>query len=224
MLRERLAEPRRFIQVVAGPRQVGKTTLVSSVVAEIDVPVHFVSADEPTLRGPAWLAQQWETARAADTGRGVVLVVDEIQKVERWSETTKQLWDEDGRKRRRLKVVVLGSAPLLIQHRLAESLAGRFEVLHLPIAAEAATHPGCRRRRWRADREGLDRSPCWGPSSSESSRPARILRTSDPTGPSRRCATPSVGRSSGSSSSARIRVLPRSSTTKRAGAVTCATR
>jgi predicted AAA+ superfamily ATPase len=44
----------------------------------------------------------------------------------------KRLWDEDTRSRRRLKVILLGSAPLLIQHGLSESLAGRFETLPLP--------------------------------------------------------------------------------------------
>jgi uncharacterized protein len=54
VLAERLAEPRRFVQVVAGPRQVGKSTLVQQVTAELDVPVRYVSADEPTLRGADW--------------------------------------------------------------------------------------------------------------------------------------------------------------------------
>jgi predicted AAA+ superfamily ATPase len=133
-LASRLAEPRRFIQVVAGPRQVGKTTLVQRVVEELGIPAHFASADEPTLRGSTWIAQQWEAARVllADAGRGgVVLVLDEIQKIPHWSEAVKRLWDEDTRARRRLKVVVLGSAPLLIARGLTESLAGRFEVLHL---------------------------------------------------------------------------------------------
>ena len=54
----RLAEPRRFIQVVAGPRQVGKTTLVQQVAGESRAPVRYASADEPTLRGTEWIAQQ----------------------------------------------------------------------------------------------------------------------------------------------------------------------
>lgn len=133
VLTARLAEPRRFIQVVAGPRQVGKTTLVQQVVERRKGPVHWASADEPTLRGPAWIAQQWEIARLASASRtGTVLVLDEIQKINGWSETVKRLWDEDSRKRCTLKVVLLGSAPLLIAQGLSESLAGRFEVLALP--------------------------------------------------------------------------------------------
>lgn len=133
-LAERLAEPRRHVQVVAGPRQVGKTTLVQQVVEMAGLPVRSASADEPTLRGPEWIEQQWQAARllAGEAGKaGAVLVLDEIQKIPGWSESAKRLWDEDTRKRRPLKVVLLGSAPLLVAQGLTESLAGRFEVLHL---------------------------------------------------------------------------------------------
>jgi uncharacterized protein len=123
------------MQVIAGARQVGKTTLVGQVLRRLDVPSVFVSADEPTVGDLAWLAAQWERGRlaAADAGKaGAVLVLDEAQKIPRWSETVKRLWDEDSRARRPLKVVLLGSAPLLMQQGLTESLAGRFELVHLP--------------------------------------------------------------------------------------------
>lgn len=132
ILAARLSEPRRFIQVVVGPRQVGKTTLVQQVATMMPQPVRYASADEPTLRGREWIAQQWEAARLAIAGReGAVLVLDEIQKIPAWSETVKRLWDEDSRLGRPLKVVLLGSAPLLIAQGLTESLAGRFETLVL---------------------------------------------------------------------------------------------
>jgi len=135
VLATRLGEPRRFLEVVAGPRQVGKTTLVQQVLAELGRPSVLVSADEPALRDAAWLAAQWERARlvAKDAGkRGAVLALDEVQKVPGWSEAVKRLWDEDSRARLPLRVVLLGSAPLLVQRGLSESLAGRFEILHLP--------------------------------------------------------------------------------------------
>ncbi len=131
-LTRRLVEPRRFIQVVAGARQVGKTTLVQQVTEAAKVPVRYASADEPTLRGADWIAQQWEAARLTAGPAGAILVLDEVQKAVNWSESVKRLWDEDTRERRPLKVVLLGSAPLLVQRGLTESLAGRFEVLHLP--------------------------------------------------------------------------------------------
>ena len=135
VLASRLAETRRFIQVVAGPRQVGKSTLVQAVVEASGLPNRIASADEPTLRGAEWIAQQWDAARlacgSAQDGGGV-LVLDEVQKITGWSETVKRLWDEDTRKKLPLKVLLLGSAPLLIARGLTESLAGRFELLHLP--------------------------------------------------------------------------------------------
>jgi len=133
VLAERLAEPRRFLQVLAGPRQVGKSTLVQQVTGDLSLPVRYASADEPTLRSPDWISQQWEAARLDASGKaGALLVLDEIQKIPAWSETVKRLWDEDTRKKRPLKIVLLGSAPLLMAQGLTESLAGRFETLRLP--------------------------------------------------------------------------------------------
>ena len=132
----RLREPRRFLQVLSGPRQVGKTTLVRQALEELSCPSHYASADEPTLRDRGWIAQQWDIARlrarASVEGQGAVLVLDEIQKVPGWSNVAKQAWDEDTAAGLPLRVVLLGSAPLLVQHGLTESLAGRFEVLPVP--------------------------------------------------------------------------------------------
>lgn len=139
-LLHRVETPKRFIQVVAGPRQVGKTTLVTQALERTTVPSHYASADEPTLRGAGWLQEQWDLARLlADRGKGTqggrinaLLALDEIQKIPGWSETVKRLWDEDARAGRALGVILLGSAPLLVQQGLTESLAGRFELLYLP--------------------------------------------------------------------------------------------
>ncbi len=145
VLASRLGEPRRFLHVVAGPRQVGKTTMVQQVLDALDRPSVYVSADEPALRDTAWLAAQWERARVAakDAGKsGAVLALDEAQKISGWSEAVKRLWDEDTRSRLPLRVVLLGSAPLLLQRGLAESLAGRFEILHVPHWSYAEMRAG----------------------------------------------------------------------------------
>jgi predicted AAA+ superfamily ATPase len=133
-LLKRLREQRRFVQVVAGPRQVGKTTVVRQVMAASRLPAHYASADEPTLRDRTWLAQQWELARlkARAEKTGALLVLDEIQKVPDWPGVVKWLWDADTNAGVPLKVILLGSAPLLIQSGLTESLAGRFEVIAAP--------------------------------------------------------------------------------------------
>src|SRR5438552_17783284 len=92
----RLKEPRRFMQVLAGPRQVGKTTLIHQVLESANTPFHYASADQPTLRDRAWIEQEWDRGRlraAEDARRGAVLVLDEIQKVADWSNVVKFLWD-----------------------------------------------------------------------------------------------------------------------------------
>ena len=153
-LARRLAEPRRFIQVVAGARQVGKTTLVQQVTEASKVPVRFASADEPTLRGAEWIAQQWEAARLAAGPGGAIPVIDEVQKAVGWSESVKRLWDEDTRARRPLKVVLLGSAPLLVQQGLTESLAGH-EVDFVVRAGRALTAIEVKSGRGRDTHPGL---------------------------------------------------------------------
>jgi len=133
ILLQRLREPRRFIQVLAGPRQVGKTTLIEQLLEELTIPTLYVSADEPTLKDHYWIEQQWEIARQhlSKTSENALLIIDEIQKIPAWSETVKKCWDEDTRHKRALKVVLLGSAPLLVQKGLTESLAGRFEQISI---------------------------------------------------------------------------------------------
>ena len=130
----RLCEPRHFIQVVTGPRQVGKTTLVTQTISKLKQPYHFASADEPTLRHIEWIEAQWNTARLLikeSKQKKSFLILDEIQKIPNWADKVKKLWDEDSRHKRQLKVILLGSAPLLMGQGFTESLAGRFETLHL---------------------------------------------------------------------------------------------
>ena len=133
VLLDRLRETRRFIQVLAGPRQVGKTTLVRQVLKTLRMPSHYASADEPATKDRVWIEQQWEAARRFVSGpahkAAAVLVLDEIQKIPDWSDVVKLLWAQDSAGRVPLRVVVLGSAPLLVLRGLSESLAGRFEVI-----------------------------------------------------------------------------------------------
>lgn len=129
---ERLSEPRIFIQVLLGPRQVGKTTLALQAAKALHKPYHYISADLATLQDLAWLQQQWEVARRNIKGPGgALLIIDEIQKIPNWSDAIKALWDEDTRNETNLSLLILGSSPWLMQKGLAESLAGRFEVNHI---------------------------------------------------------------------------------------------
>lgn len=131
---ERVLERRRFIQVLAGPRQAGKTTLVRQVAEAVGLPTHYASADEAIGFDRAWIRAQWEIGRrrTAEDEHGVaLLILDEVQKIPGWSDLVKLLWDEDSAAGTRLKVFVLGSAPLLVRRGLAESLAGRFELIRI---------------------------------------------------------------------------------------------
>jgi uncharacterized protein len=141
-LMERLREARQFIQVVGGARQVGKTTLAQQVMRSLRTASHYASADDPTLRDRTWIEQQWDLGRikAKRSKRGALLVLDEVQKIPDWSAGVKQLWDEDFAAGVSLKVMLLGSAPLLVQRGLAESLAGRFEITHLAHWSFAEMH------------------------------------------------------------------------------------
>jgi predicted AAA+ superfamily ATPase len=134
ILIKRMHEPRRFLQVIMGPRQVGKTTLVSQLAAQVKIDYLFVSADSIASGNATWLEQQWEAARiklAQHETKEFLLVIDEIQKISNWSETVKLLWDTDTRSNLNLKVILLGSSRLLLQQGLTESLAGRFESIYM---------------------------------------------------------------------------------------------
>lgn len=126
---KRVEEERQFIQVLAGPRQSGKTTLALQIMEVVNFATHYASADEPVLKDSIWIEQQWEAARMRSNNQKCLLVLDEIQKIPNWSEVIKKLWDEDTRQGRPLQVLLLGSSPLLMQQGLAESLAGRFEII-----------------------------------------------------------------------------------------------
>jgi predicted AAA+ superfamily ATPase len=133
-LRGRFGEPRKFIQVVMGPRQVGKTTMITQLLRKLDTGYVFESADAVANPNNVWLHEIWETARFRMKASGAseyLLVVDEIQKIDNWSEIVKQQWDRDTREETNIKLVLLGSSRLLIQKGLTESLAGRFETFQM---------------------------------------------------------------------------------------------
>ncbi len=134
-LQERMAEPRRFIQVLAGARQVGKTTIVQQFVAQCSVPVTFVSADAENENNAEWIAKQWNDVRQQMRvlqQAEHILIIDEVQKLNNWSDVVKREWDADTWNKVNIKVVLLGSSRLLLKDGLTESLAGRFELIRVP--------------------------------------------------------------------------------------------
>lgn len=128
ILEQRLGESGTLIQVVLGPRQVGKTTGIKQCLAAIKRPSLYVSADDLMAPNHHWLAEQWQKALLLSAGS--ILVIDEIQKISNWQERLKDLWDNHNP--RSLHVVVLGSSSFEIQQGMKESLAGRYEELHVP--------------------------------------------------------------------------------------------
>lgn len=128
-------EPRRFIQCLYGPRQVGKTTLIRQYIDQTDMMVHFASGDAVPASNGRWISEEWQSVRFAMQKENLteaVIIIDEIQKVKDWSEYVKREWDADTASGIQLKCVILGSSRLLLQQGLTESLAGRFESMYIP--------------------------------------------------------------------------------------------
>lgn len=129
-----LEEQRRFVQVVMGARQIGKSTVVKQVLKDLDAPYQFYSADNVPATNSAWISNCWAASRSlmeSNGWDGIILVIDEIQKISNWSEVVKKEWDDDTFHDRNIKVLLLGSSRVLLEKGLSESLAGRFEEIRM---------------------------------------------------------------------------------------------
>jgi predicted AAA+ superfamily ATPase len=134
LLEQRIKEKRRFVQVIAGPRQVGKTTMILEYLRKTNKSNAYISADDVSPENNLWITQQWDLIRTRmkiENRKEYVFVIDEIQKIRNWSSTVKLEWDRDSRENNNIKVILLGSSQLLLQKGLSESLAGRFEIIRM---------------------------------------------------------------------------------------------
>ncbi len=134
VLLSRISEPRRFIQVIAGARQVGKSTMVKQVVNELTIPHLLTTAEDAPDKNPQWIRYVWQQARQSmrlNNYSEFLLVIDEIHKLDNWSEVVKAEWDADTMRDVNIKVILLGSSRLLIKDGLNESLAGRYEIIEM---------------------------------------------------------------------------------------------
>jgi predicted AAA+ superfamily ATPase len=122
----RLQRPPILIQIITGPRQVGKTTTAHQLIERWQGPTVYAAADTPLPQSASWIHTHWTAARRESRRGPCLLVLDEVQKVTGWSETVKALWDEDRRVDRPLLPLLLGSSSLLLAKGSSESLAGRF--------------------------------------------------------------------------------------------------
>lgn len=134
IITSRLREPRKFIQVVMGPRQVGKSTVVKQVLQDLNLPYLQFSADNVPASNTAWVSNSWAAVRSLKESKGldsIILVIDEIQKISNWSEVVKKEWDDDTLHDCNIKVLLLGSSRVLLEKGLSESLGGRFEEIRM---------------------------------------------------------------------------------------------
>lgn len=121
-----LSSPVPFLQVVIGPRQIGKSTAAAQIAEHLGWPTHSASADSAIPHPPEWIETQWEWARRLANSGKSLLILDEIQKVPGWSEVVKRLWDDERAHQGPVRPLLLGSSALLLQRGLTESLSGRF--------------------------------------------------------------------------------------------------
>lgn len=134
IITERLKEERKFIQVVMGARQIGKSTVVKQVLKDIDLPYQFFSADNIPATKQSWISDCWDAVRSikkSNNYESIILVIDEIQKISNWSEAVKKEWDADTFNDCDIKVLLLGSSRVMLEKGLSESLAGRFEEIRM---------------------------------------------------------------------------------------------
>ena len=128
-LREDIAEKMLFI---AGPRQVGKTTLARRIMAASESSAYFNwdnRGDRAQIRAARW------------PGGNALVVLDEIHKWRAWKGWLKGEYD---RHRERLRFVVTGSARLDVYRRGGDSLQGRYHHYRLhpfSLAEAAGTSP-----------------------------------------------------------------------------------
>ena len=123
-----------FIQVIMGPRQIGKSTVIRQVLDDLDKPSLFYSADTIPSTSSTWISECWANARLQMRAQGqeeMILVIDEIQKLKNWSEYVKKEWDTDSLNRINLKVALLSPSRVLLEKGLAESLMGRYEEVRM---------------------------------------------------------------------------------------------
>ncbi len=127
-LQENLSRKVHLLQILVGPRQVGKTTAIEQLLETWPHPTLYATADQLAPPDTGFISENWKQARGLK-GEMPLLVIDEVQKIGHWSDAVKMLHDEDVRVKRNLRVVLLGSSALMLQRGMKESLAGRFQLI-----------------------------------------------------------------------------------------------
>ena len=108
--------------------------MVKQVVNELTIPHLLTTAEDAPDKNPQWIRYVWQQARQSlrlNNYSEFLLVIDEIHKLDNWSEVVKAEWDADSMRDVNIKVILLGSSRLLIKDGLNESLAGRYELIEM---------------------------------------------------------------------------------------------
>jgi hypothetical protein len=132
-LSERLSEPPPGrIQVLTGPRQAGKTTLLLDLAERLGDSAVYAAADAPESGLPGFWERLWDRVEdLAETRGKAVLLLDEVQHAADWARHLKTQWDRLKRRKIPVHVVVTGSSALRLGKGSRESMAGRFERMTL---------------------------------------------------------------------------------------------
>lgn len=118
------------VQVLTGPRQVGKTTLLLELARRLPNAVYH-AVDTPEAAMPGWWEAIWRDVQSRTKHGPAVVLLDEIQYLANWDRLMKAKVDEIQRNKLAVNVAVSGSSALLVGRGLKETMAGRFEKLRL---------------------------------------------------------------------------------------------
>jgi predicted AAA+ superfamily ATPase len=118
------------IQLLTGPRQVGKTDTLLKLAKKFHETAIYTAADSPESALPGYWERLWQSAFEMEKAKGVaILLIDEVQHLPDWSIRLKGEWDKVLREGLKIYLVASGSSSLHLGRGSKESLAGRIERL-----------------------------------------------------------------------------------------------
>ena len=132
VLLERVREPAPSrIQLLTGPRQVGKTTLLLEIAAQFGDAAVYAAGDEPDAALPGFWERRWSNAEERAHRGTAILLLDEVHHLHDWAKRLKGWWDHFRRRHLSVHIIATGSSALRVITGSRESLAGRFERITL---------------------------------------------------------------------------------------------
>lgn len=131
----------RQMRFIAGPRQVGKTTLAKSYLEEVNCLDFYYNWDYKATRDRFRQNREFYLEDIHNRNRkleNIWICFDEIHKIKKWKNILKEHFDKTEEK---IKTLVTGSARLDLFRKSGDSLAGRYFLFHLlPISLGEITN------------------------------------------------------------------------------------